>query len=118
MNVYANVTGKPITLELGENRAISWTGTGRDGLPTQPELAALQTFGIKLRPIDLDTSAQIAESNRKRILRDLETDLRRLQRLESKGAISEEAADADRERILIKRDRVRERLTVDGEEPK
>jgi hypothetical protein len=118
MNVVANVTGQPITLQLGENRAISWTGTGRDGLPTQPELAALQTVGIKLRPIDLDTSAQIAESNRKRILRDLATDMKRLQRLENKGAISPEAADVEREQIIIKRDRVRERLTVDGDEPK
>jgi hypothetical protein len=32
--------------------------------------------------------------------------------------LAQAEADADRERILIKRDRVRERLTVDGDEPK
>jgi hypothetical protein len=91
------------------------TGVGRDGLPVQPKWAAAQTFGIKVRPIDLDTSEAIDRSLQRKMLRDIDTEMKALQRLNAKGAVSDRAFDKARELADIKKDRIRENLTVDGE---
>ncbi|CAB4159591.1 Zeta toxin domain containing protein [uncultured Caudovirales phage] len=109
LNVIANVTGQEV---------LGYTGTGKDGLPVQPGLAAAQTVGIKMRPIDLDLSAQINDSQQKKLIRDMEAEMRQLDRLESKGAIGTEAADKQRERQQQKIQNVKEGLTVEGKPQK
>lgn len=118
MNVIANMTGQPITLDAGPLGVIDYTGTGRDGLPVQPKYAALQTVGIKVRPYDLDMSEKLGEADKRRVIRELDEQIRRLDRLEKRGAKSFEAADLERERLREKRRRVQEGLTVEGEERK
>ena len=111
MNVIANSTGQPVNVGLAE-----YTGIGADGLPIQPKYAAMQTVGIKARPIDLDTSEQIQGSQTKAMIRDLDTQMRKLKRLESKGAITSETSEREREKLRQKKQFLREGLTVEGEE--
>ena len=111
MNVIANVTGQPVKVGLAE-----YTGIGSDGLPIQPAYAAMQTVGIKARPIDLDTSEKIQQSQTKAMMRDLETSIKKLNRLENKGAITPEGAEREREKLRQKKQFLREGLTVEGEE--
>ena len=92
------------------------TGIGRDGLPVQPKLAAMQTFGIKVRPYDLDAAESIQESAKQKLIRDIDTELRKLRRLENKGAVSDRTAEKERELANLKKDRLRDGKTVDGED--
>jgi len=109
LNVIANVTGQDI---------LGYTGTGKDGLPVQPGFAAMQTMGIKARPIDLELSEQINKAQQEKLIRDLEAEIRQINRLEDKGAITSKNADAQRELQQIKKERLREGLTVEGQERK
>ena len=109
LNVIANVTGQDI---------LGYTGTGKDGLPVQPGFAAMQTMGIKARPIDLELSEQINKAQQEKLIRDLEAEMRQIDRLAGKGAITEKNADAQRELQQIKKQRLREGLTVEGEKRK
>lgn len=111
MNVLANQVGKPIDLGIAE-----YTGLNRQGQPVQTSYAAMQTVGIKAMPIDLELSAQIREAERKKLIREIEAEMRSIRRLERKGAITSEAADRKLEQQREKRQRLREGLTVDGEE--
>jgi hypothetical protein len=111
MNVIANVTGQPVKVGLAE-----YTGIGSDGLPIQPAYAAMQTVGIKARPIDLETSEKIQQSQTKAMMRDLETAIKKLNRLENKGAITPEGAEREREKLREKKQNLRQGLTVEGEE--
>jgi hypothetical protein len=107
MNVLANTTG---------NDVFGYTGVGKDGLPVQPGYAAMQTVGIKARPIDLELSEKISNSQRKKLITDLSAEIKRIDRLEQKGAITSKNAEAERELQKTKRQRLREGLTVEGEE--
>jgi hypothetical protein len=107
LNAIASIAGEPV---------LGYTGFGKDGLPVQPGLAALQTVGIKVRPIDLEMSERIEQSDRKRLIRELDAEIRRLNQLEARGAITADNAEAQRELQREKRIRLREGLTVDGEE--
>jgi hypothetical protein len=109
MNVIANQTGQPI---------LGYTGISKDGLPVQPGFAAAQTVGIKIRPIDLDLSAEISASEDKRIARDLDTKIRQIKRLEDKGAITGEAAETEIEKLQQKKEFLNEGLTVEGKPKK
>ena len=111
MNVVANVTGQPVNVGLTE-----YTGIGKDGLPITPGYAALQTVGIKARPIDLDTSDKIQQAQTKALIRELETQIKQSQRLENKGAITPSAGEAAREKLREKKANLRQGLTVEGEE--
>jgi hypothetical protein len=111
MNVIANSTGQPVDVGLAE-----YTGIGADGLPIQGKYAAMQTVGIKARPIDLDTSEKIQASQTKAMIRDLDTQIRKLKRLESKGAITPESSEREREKLKQKKQFLKEGLTVEGEE--
>ena len=111
MNVIANSTGQPVNVGLAE-----YTGIGPDGLPIQAKYAAMQTVGIKARPIDLDTSEKIQASQTKAMIRDLDTEMRKLKRLEGKGAITPETSEREREKLKQKKQFLREGLTVEGEE--
>lgn len=111
MNVIANVTGNPVNVGLAE-----YTGIGKDGVPVTPGYAALQTVGIKARPIDLDTSEKIQKSQTKGLIRELDIQIKKLQRLENKGAISSDTAEAEKEKLREKKQNLREGLTLEGEE--
>jgi hypothetical protein len=92
------------------------TGMGRDGLPVQPKLSALQTVGIKLRPIDLETSELMDLNMQRKMVRDIDAETRSLKRLAGKGAISMKTLETEIEKAAEKKARLREGLTVDGEE--
>jgi hypothetical protein len=109
MNVIANQTGQPV---------LGYTGVGKDGLPVQLPFAAAQTVGIKMRPIDLELSEQIAKSEKEKLIRDLDAEIRQIKRLEKKGAITESTADKEIERQKEKKARLKEGLTVEGKEIK
>ena len=111
MNVLANVTGEPVNLGFKE-----YTGVGRDGSPVQPGYAAMQTVGIKARPIDLELSAKIDKSQTDAMIRDIDAQIRSLRRLANKGAISDAAMEKETDTLREKRQRLKEGLTVDGEE--
>ena len=53
-----------------------------------------------------------------KLARDIDTELKALKRLESKGAVSERAVNKARELADIKKDRLKDGLTVDGDEKK
>lgn len=91
------------------------TGRGRDGLPVQPKLAALQTFGIKVRPYDFDEAEQIQESLKQQAIRGIDIEMRKLKRLENKGAVAERTVEKERDLANVKKDRLRDGKTVDGE---
>ena len=111
MNVIANVTGEPVNLGFKE-----YTGVNRDGTPVQPKYAAMQTVGIKARPIDLELSAKIDQSQTNAMVRDIDAQIRSLRRLSNKGAISDAAMEKETEMLKEKRQRLKEGLTIDGEE--
>lgn len=109
MNVIASATGEPMSVGPFE-----WTGFGRDGLPVQPSLAAMQTVGIKARPIDLEMSEQIDESQKKALIRELDAAMRRIDRLEDRRAITPQAGDREREKLDEKKARLKEGLDING----
>jgi ribosomal protein S18 acetylase RimI-like enzyme len=117
MNALAQATGQEIRWApeaVAPNAVV--TGIGRDGLPVQPKLAAMQTFGIKVRPIDLETSEAIENSLKQKMIRDIDTEMRRLRRLSGKGAISDQVYEREFDKAQEKKDRLRSGLTVDGDE--
>jgi hypothetical protein len=92
------------------------TGIGRDGLPIQPKYAAMQTFGIKVKPIDLEESESMLNSENKKLLRDLDAQMRRDKRLYDKGAISDRTMEKLEEDYDMKRERLNDGMTIDGDE--
>ncbi len=116
MNVIANTTGKPITVDAGPLGVIDYTGTDRNGMPVQPKYAAMQTVGIKVRPYDLDKEEKSKESDKRRIISNLDTQIRKIRELEKRGARTGEAADIEVERLREKKRRVQDGLTIEGEE--
>ncbi len=117
-NVMANVSQTPITVDAGPMGVVSYTGIGKDGLPVQPKYAAMQTMGIKVRPYDLEVSEAIEKSKQDQMIREIELEISRLNRLERKGAISEEAGEIERTKLKEKKQLLREGLTVEGKERK
>jgi hypothetical protein len=116
MSAIANITQRPITIDAGPLGVVSYTGVGRDGLPVQPKLAMLQTMGIKIRPYDLELSRNIEESNKKLALREIELEIKRINRQESKNVITSEAAEIEREKLLKKKGFIAQGLTPGGKE--
>lgn len=111
MNAVANATDSTIDLGLKE-----YTGVDKMGQPVQPKYAAMQTFGIKVRPTDLEVSEQIEKTQREALIRDLDKQIRQISRLENKGYYSDEKAEKLKEPIREKRQRLKEGLTIEGEE--
>lgn len=110
MQAYAQATGGVIRWYPNDI-----TGVGKDGVPVQPKYAAMQTFGLKVRPIDLEASEQIEDSMRKKMIRDIDAEIRRLRMLNKKGAVSDRQLDDEMGRAIDKKDRLREGLNVNGE---
>jgi hypothetical protein len=91
------------------------TGIGKDGNPVQPKFAAMQTFGIKVRPVDLETAEAIEGSMKRKMIRDIDGEIKKLQRLASKGAISDRTMEKERDKAIQKKENLRNGLTVDGD---
>jgi GNAT superfamily N-acetyltransferase len=115
MNALANATGKELTY-VPDAAGGDATGIGRDGLPVQPKLAAMQTFGIKVRPYDLDKAEQIETSVRRKMIREIDAEMRSLKRLNNLGALSDRAYEKARDLADTKKDRLKEGKTIDGAE--
>ena len=111
MNALANATGTTIDLGIKE-----YTGVDKMGQPVQPKYAAMQTFGIKARPTDLELSEQIENSQRQQMIRELDKQIRQINRLEGKEFYSEKKADKLRDTVYEKRQRLKEGLTINGDE--
>jgi hypothetical protein len=111
MNVIANQMGEPLNLGIAE-----YTGVDKQGQPVSLVYSAMQTVGIKARPIDLELSEKIRQSQENKLIRDIEASMRSIRRLEQKGAISSENAERQIELQQEKRDRLRAGLTVEGKE--
>lgn len=114
MNAIAQASGGEIKW-LPEDLAEKYTGVGRDGLPVQPKLAAAQTFGMKVRPIDLEKSADISEGQTKKMISQIDAEMRSLRRLNDVGAISDRVYEKAQDLADTKKDRLRDGLTVDGD---
>lgn len=70
-----------------------YTGVGKDGLPSQPKYAAMQTIGIKARPVDLDKSADMNQVGENAKFKSIKIEIRSAARLLDKGAISQREYD-------------------------
>jgi hypothetical protein len=116
MNALAQATGEEIQWapEWATDKAIA-TGIGRDGLPVQPKYAAMQTFGIKVRPYDLDKAEAIAQSVSNKTVREIDAEMSSLRRLNNMGAVSDRTYERAKELADTKKDRLRDGQTVDGE---
>jgi len=79
-----------------------YTGTGKDGLPVQPKYAAMQTIGIKARPVDLEQSGSMNMIGDNAKVRSIDQEISRAGRLLSKGAISQREFDSIREKGIAK----------------
>jgi|GEM_PF-5345762 len=111
MNALANATGKDIDLYFRE-----YTGTDKMGQPVQAKYAAMQTVGVKVRPVDLEVSEGIANNDRKRQIAEINKQIKAVTRAEDRGFYTGKRADELRERLEIKRDNLKEGLTVTGKE--
>jgi hypothetical protein len=115
MNALANATGKELTYipDAADGDA---TGIGRDGLPVQPKLAAMQTFGIKVRPYDLGKSEEIEGALKRKLIREIDAEKRSLTRLNNLGALNDRAYEKARDLADKKKDRLNDGKTIDGED--
>lgn len=91
------------------------SGVGRDGLPVQPVYSAMQTFGIKARPIDLEKAEEIAKSQDNKLIRDIDAEISQLKRLSQRGAILDRVYEQKKADAEAKKARLKEGLTVDGD---
>ncbi|HBH37994.1 MAG TPA: hypothetical protein DDX06_06355, partial [Curvibacter sp.] len=115
MNALAQATGgevKYVPDILGGDA----TGRGKDGEPVQPKYAAMQTFGIKVRPIDLEKSELYQLFDQKKMIQSIDAEIRKLKRQSAIGSIHDRAFEKELDAAIEKKMRLREGLTVDGEE--
>ncbi|MFM8899145.1 MAG: hypothetical protein ACKOF9_04245 [Burkholderiales bacterium] len=82
----ANATDSVIETPLGD-----FTGVDRSGLPVQPKYAAMQTLGIKARPVDLELEQERKEAREASLIRSITAEVRSLARMHDKGAASDRA---------------------------
>jgi len=111
MNVIANVTGEVVKTPLAD-----YTGIGKDGVPIMPGYAAMQTVGIKARPIDLAASEKFAKAEQKRMVTEVNIKMSSLRKQRNKGSISDETAEAELEKLREKKRNLKQGLTLEGEE--
>jgi hypothetical protein len=91
------------------------TGVGKDGQIVQPKYAVMQTFGIKLRPIDMDQAESMDMGDRMKLMRDIEHEYQKFQRWNAVGAMHDRTLEKEGERLMQEYERVSEGLTVDGD---
>jgi hypothetical protein len=85
-----------------------FTGVDRSGLPVQPKYAAMQTIGIKARPVDLELEEQRRRAQEAALINSIAAEVRSMARLNQRGAVSDEMMDRTRERAREKIERIRE----------
>lgn len=103
MNATANAMDTVITTPLGE-----FTGVDRSGLPVQPKYAAMQTFGIKARPVDLELEAQRRGAQEQALVNSIAAEVRSMARLHQRGAVTDRMMDETSEKAREKIERTRE----------
>jgi hypothetical protein len=118
MSTISNMTGKPITLDAGPFGVIDYTGTGKDKLPVQLKYSALQTVGIKVRPYDLEMGEVFDKNKKRALIRDLNFEIKKIDRQESGNIKSPEAAEIERQKLREKRSNIKQGLILSGEEKK
>lgn len=114
MEMLAQIAGGEIKW-LPDSVSERYTGMGKDGLPIAPKYGIPQTFGIKIRPIDQEKAEAIERAMDNKLLREIDAEIRQINRLNSLGAMSDKMADKKRDYQIEKKDRIRDGLTVDGE---
>ena len=115
MDMVAQASGGEITW-MPDVVAEKYTGIGNDGLPVLPKYGIPQTFGIKIRPMDQDKAAAIERAIDKKLIQSIDADIRQLARQNRNGTLSDKAFEKQRDYQRDKRERLREGLTVDGDE--
>ena len=112
MNMVAQASGQPITIFR------DYTGRDRMGMPVTADYGIPQTFGIKLRPVDMALSQQIQGGQDNAMVRQIMAEVSQLQRLAAKGAVTQEAVNKEMQKANEKIANIRKGLTVDGDERK
>lgn len=115
LQAVSNAAGGPVSW-LPEVVAERYTGVGRDNLPVQPHLAAMQTFGIKVRPIDIELSMKLDEADRRKLIQTIDAEMRSLRRRNRDGSVADTYLQKQEEKAAVKKERLREGLTVDGDQ--
>lgn len=99
----AKATDTVIETPLGD-----FTGVDRSGQPVQPKYAAMQTFGIKARPVDLELEAQRKRAQEATLVNSIAAEVRSMSRLYQRGAASDRMMEQTREKAREKIERMRE----------
>jgi len=111
MNALANATGKDIDLYFRE-----YTGMDKMGQPVQAKYAAMQTVGVKVRPVDLDVAEQIARSDLDKQISELNKQINAVKRAEARGFYTAKRAEELTDRLQEKKQNLKEGLTASGKE--
>lgn len=104
LDATANAMDTVIKTPLGE-----FTGVDRSGLPVQPKYAAMQTLGVKARPVDLELEASRRKAQESALVNSIAAEVRSMSRLYQKGAVSDDMMDRTREKAREKIERMREK---------
>jgi hypothetical protein len=91
------------------------TGVGRDGLPVQPKYAVAQTFGIKVRPFDLEQGMAMQQLEQDKLIRSIDAELRQLERQAERGAVAEKVVDKARDRADDKKAKIQEKMDAEAQ---
>lgn len=115
LDMMANANGGELTYapEIISER---YTGVGRDGLPVQAKYGLPQTFGVKVRPINQDKAEEIELAIDNKRLREIDAEIREINRLNDATIYSDKRAEKMIALQELKKDRLKEGLTVDGDE--
>lgn len=104
LDATANAMDTVIQTPLGE-----FTGVDKSGLPVQPKYAAMQTLGIKARPVDLELEASRRKAQESALVNSIAAEVRSMGRLYQRGAVSDDMMERTREKAREKIDRVRDK---------
>lgn len=104
LDATANAMDTVIKTPLGE-----FTGVDKSGLPVQPKYAAMQTLGIKARPVDLELEASRRKAQESALVNSIAAEVRSMSKLYQKGAVSDDMMERTRETAREKIERMREK---------
>lgn len=104
LDATANAMDTVIETPLGD-----FTGVDKSGMPVQPGYAAMQTFGIKVRPTDIELEASRQNARDAAMIRSIAAEVRSMSRLYQRGAVSEGMMERTREEAREKIERMRDK---------
>ena len=87
-------------------------------MPMTADYGIPQTFGIKIRPVDMALSQQIQGGQDNAMVRQIMAEVSQLQRLAAKGAVTQETVNKELQKANEKIANIRRGMTVDGDERK